>query len=275
MINNNNAESHHQQGSGMMANQTNRRVVASSSKQSAIVRGQCLFLLGSPYLGKSGYFEQEYEIKGFERISFEKDRRKTFERIFNLLSQNRNIVIDDEQIMSLTEARGALVEKIKTEQPHYSVECISFIPKYGDLQIDIAKTFYICEHFETLSFDLIEQIKLNEKFIMDIQASLGENNGNSSLIYPTSEEKFDKSTKKEMSLYVNRSESEFSYHTLILDACSSNLFTYDTKKRKIHFKDAQKIKELILKWTERSKDTRVVVIFSDRRLFQSFSQYTC
>ncbi|EFC45318.1 single stranded DNA binding, replication factor-a protein [Naegleria gruberi] len=103
---------------------------------------------------------------------------------------------------------------------------------------------------------------------MDIQASLGENNGNSSLIYPTSEEKFDKSTKKEMSLYVNRSESEFSYHTLILDACSSNLFTYDTKKRKIHFKDAQKIKELILKWTERSKDTRVVVIFSDKDSFR-------
>jgi len=235
------------------------------SKQSTIINTQeCLFFLGCPFLGKTTYFEHVYEVKGYEHICFEKDRVKTLTRLFNLLSQNKRVIIDDERTMSSKEARSSLIERIKNEHPECIIKCITFVPRFKKLQISISKSFYLCEHIEMLDYEKLEYISSCDEFINQVY----EEGVESDKIIPSKDERFESVTTREMPIFINRPEHDFCYHALVLDACSSKLFSYDSKKRKIVFSDTNNLKQLIMQWTERHKDTRVIVVFKDKESFR-------
>ncbi|KAL9656276.1 hypothetical protein ABK040_007889 [Willaertia magna] len=235
---------------------------------------EIIFFIGLPFLGKSTYFEFVYEINGYDIISFQEESiSKSIANLFDKLNNNlkKKIVIDNERIFIHKKARISLIEKIKKEFPKCTIQCIIFKPKSNNfLQCDLAKEFYIAEHFEGMDYQFIDELNKFEDFTREIlQHNSNDIDNILKNFYPTEEEGFNKIIVKEMNLFLNRSENEFCYRSLILDFSSAKIINYQQKNRKFSFCNIDLFKKLILQWTERHSHSRILVIIRDKEMYRN------
>jgi hypothetical protein len=113
---------------------------------------QLVILLGPPCSGKTTLYQQEYELKGFTRTALpldgdEQTVGEILDHLFDSLTKNGKVVLDDEQFNANFEARQGLINKIKRSLKHVEISIITVRPTGGKKQCLWASEFSIAGNY--------------------------------------------------------------------------------------------------------------------------------
>jgi tRNA uridine 5-carbamoylmethylation protein Kti12 len=109
---------------------------------------QLVILLGPPCAGKTTYYQQEYELKGFTRTSLpidgdEQTVGEILDKLFESLKHKGKVVLDDEQFNTNHDARQGLIDKVKSSIKNIEISVVNIAPTGGKIQCLWASEFAI------------------------------------------------------------------------------------------------------------------------------------